>query len=108
HSELYVRPLPTGGEQHQVSRGGGTNPIWRGDGKELLFAARDGWVMSVSIDSSHGFAAGEPVRLFRSPSEPFTKGTWHQMDMTADASTFIAIVPEPRTDTGSAIVVQNW
>ena len=38
--EVYVRPLGTEGEQVQVSRAGGSEPLWGPDGRELFTGAR--------------------------------------------------------------------
>jgi hypothetical protein len=35
--EVYVTSFPGGARRYQVSTGGGANPHWRGDGKELYF-----------------------------------------------------------------------
>ena len=38
---VYVHPFPSGGGKHQVSVGGGTQPVWRADGRELFYLAPD-------------------------------------------------------------------
>jgi serine/threonine protein kinase len=35
--EVYVQPFPTTGSKWQISNSGGTQPMWRRDGKELFF-----------------------------------------------------------------------
>jgi hypothetical protein len=37
--EVYVVPFPSTGERVTISRGGGSQPTWRADGKELYFLA---------------------------------------------------------------------
>ncbi len=37
--EVYVQPFPATGAKWQISSGGGIQPRWRGDGKELFFMA---------------------------------------------------------------------
>ena len=34
--EVYVRPFPDAGDQWRISIEGGSQPRWRGDGKELF------------------------------------------------------------------------
>jgi len=52
----------------QVSKSGGTQPLWRGDGKELFFLAPDGTVMSAAVAStSRSFRADPPRVLFPAP-----------------------------------------
>src|ERR1039458_2627613 len=41
NSEIFVSPFPTFDSKWQVSRGGGEEPRWRGDGKELFYLALD-------------------------------------------------------------------
>jgi Tol biopolymer transport system component len=51
-----------------VSRGGGTGPRWRADGKELFYTSPDGKVMAVPVSTGAGIGsaiqAGTPVPLF--------------------------------------------
>jgi len=46
-----------------VSNGGGTQPRWSADGKELYFIAPDGKLMAAPITSTATFAAGTPTAL---------------------------------------------
>jgi Tol biopolymer transport system component len=63
--EIVVQSFPEGGHKWPVSTGGGVQPRWRADGKELYFIAPDGKLMSASITSTGAaFAAGTPVALF--------------------------------------------
>jgi Tol biopolymer transport system component len=47
--EIYVQPFPAGGATWQVSRGGGVEPQWRADGKELFYLSPDKKLMSVDV-----------------------------------------------------------
>ena len=72
--EAYVRPFDpqTGtspGGQWMISKGGGTSPHWRSDGKEMFYIAPDGAIMSVEIDMKNGFQPGVPKQLFKLPGE---------------------------------------
>jgi len=63
--EAYVRPFPGPGGQYQVSRSSGTQPQWRGDGRELFFLSLDGTLLSASVTPGpNGFEAGTPQALF--------------------------------------------
>src|SRR5262249_14443552 len=35
--ELFVQPFPSGGLRTQITTEGGDTPVWRGDGKEILY-----------------------------------------------------------------------
>ena len=63
--EIVVQPFPETTGKWQVSTGGGLQPRWRGDGKELYFVALDGTLMAASITASGtAFQAGTPMALF--------------------------------------------
>jgi eukaryotic-like serine/threonine-protein kinase len=63
--EIYVTSFPGAGGKWQVSRGGGTEPRWRGDGKELFYIAPSGILTAVPVDAQSVFASGTPVPLFQ-------------------------------------------
>ncbi|PWT92594.1 MAG: hypothetical protein C5B55_06040, partial [Blastocatellia bacterium] len=50
--EVYVRRYPLTSERWQISSGGGIQPLWRGDDKELFFLTEDKKLMSVEIKGS--------------------------------------------------------
>lgn len=65
--EVYVKPFRGAATRWQVSRDGGAEARWRGDGKELFYLALDGELMSVPLrfdSSGSAIEAGAPVRLF--------------------------------------------
>ena len=47
-----------------VSRGGGVQPRWRRDGKELFYIAPDSKMMAVAVNTGEVFQSGEPQALF--------------------------------------------
>src|SRR2546423_1145173 len=47
--QVYVQTIPAGGAKFQISTGGGTQPAWRRDGKELYYLAPDHKLMAVSV-----------------------------------------------------------
>jgi len=64
--EVYVRPFLGAGEKHPISAGGGMEPRWSRDGRELFY--RGGGdrpkLMAVAIETRGGFRAGKPRPLF--------------------------------------------
>jgi len=63
--EVYIAPFHGGGKS-PVSLSGGTNPIWRNDGKELFFISLSGMLMAVPIGTEGGqLKLGAPHALFR-------------------------------------------
>ena len=73
--EAYVRAFdpsfvpgsgnPSPGGEHLVSKGGGTSPLWSGDGKEIFYIAPDGGVMAVDVSDKTN--PGIPKTLFHVP-----------------------------------------
>jgi Tol biopolymer transport system component len=63
--EIYVSTFPAGQGKWQVSRGGGTQPRWRGDGKEIFYESPTGILTAVPISTDAGLSTGTPVSLFQ-------------------------------------------
>jgi eukaryotic-like serine/threonine-protein kinase len=113
-SEVYVRPFPAAsGGKWIVSKGGGTQPRWRRDGKELFYISPDSKLMSVEVAAASGaFQAGSPKALFAVPilgGGAVPIGTHY--DVSADGKKFL--INSVPADTASAppspiTVVLNW
>jgi len=94
----------------QVSKGGGTSPRWRGNGRELFYLASDGTVMAVEVSTDRGFEAGTPTPLFRVAgltrtvsAGPAALADW---GVSPDGNRFLLAVPvssSPPFD-----VILNW
>jgi Tol biopolymer transport system component len=63
--EIYVTSFPGAAGKWQVSRGGGTEPRWRGDGKEMFYVGPTGILMAVPVNGENGFSTGAPAPLFQ-------------------------------------------
>jgi len=108
-AEVYVRPFtpdaPAGtGAKWLVSKGGGGVAIWRPDGKELFYSTVAGPKMAVDIDTSKGFQAGTPRRMFAVPALVLTGG-W---DLSPDSKRFLMVAPPGVGRTIPYTVVLNW
>jgi Tol biopolymer transport system component len=63
--EVFVRPFPeTDRARYQVSSGGGTEPLWSRDGRELFFRGANEQLIAVPIGSGTEFQPGAPRTLF--------------------------------------------
>ena len=108
--EIYVREFSSGSAQGfgdaagkwLISKGGGTDPRWRADGKELFYVASDGKLLSVDISDKPVFKAGASRPLFQLP--PGFIGA----DVTSDGGRFLVGVPVAQTATVPFTVVLNW
>ena len=63
--EIYVTSFPDAAGKWQVSRGGGSEPRWRGDGKEIFHIAPSGMLVAVPVNGEGIFATGAPSPLFQ-------------------------------------------
>jgi serine/threonine protein kinase len=100
--EVYVRPFPPRPGLFPISRDGGWGPRWRGDGKELFFLSMDGTMMSAAIDTTKGFGAGVPQKLFPTRLRPGNNRAW-----TVDKSGQRFLIPQIRPGTPITVVL-NW
>ena len=64
--EIYVSTFPAGGGKWQVSQGGGVQPEWGRDGKELYYEAPSGGVMEAKItERGRAVEIGIPYQLIK-------------------------------------------
>ncbi|HXO44563.1 MAG TPA: protein kinase [Candidatus Cybelea sp.] len=113
--EVYVRTfspdpaetVPDLGGKWLISTGGGSQPRWRGDGKELYYLAPDLKLMAVEITTNPSFRAGVPKPLFQAPQLNAVSIVSHSWDLTPDGKLFLFAAP---ADQGSAPfdVLLNW
>ena len=111
--EIYVRPFdpPAGSStssatslsgKWMVSKGGGTNAVWRHDGKELFYLSSDGFLMAVDVNTGAVFQAGIPKQLFKTPPGVLF------YDVSADGRRFLMPAPLAASADSSFTVVLNW
>ena len=111
--ECRVRPFPAvEGPVQVVSRGAWTDPnasgrigepVWRRDGRKLMYAAADGrTLMSVTVTPGNPLTFGEPRRMFRLSSAV--------TDMVAspDLDRFILSITRDEEGRPTATVILNW
>jgi Tol biopolymer transport system component len=88
--EVYVTSFPGGAGKWQVSRGGGSEPRWRGDGKELFYIAPTGMLMAVPVNAQSDFATGTPAPLFQIHGRaPISSTDIFTYDVTRDGQRFL-------------------
>jgi serine/threonine-protein kinase len=107
--EVYVRPFPNvHDDQVMVSSGGGADPVWSADGRELFYLPLGGdALMSVSVDpvASNGASAfGERTELMAWPYACNNPGRCY--DVAPDGR-FLAIA-SGETGQDNVYIVTNW
>src|SRR5437763_7406566 len=88
--EIYVTTFPGTAGKWQVSRGGGNEPRWRGDGKEIFYLGPNGMITAVPVSSQGGFATGTPTPLFQFHGRAAISSTdAFSYDVTKDGKRFL-------------------
>lgn len=114
--DVYVRPFRDleRGARSTVSTGGGTQPRWAPNGRELFYLSPRNEMMSVRVGSGETWSAGTPEKLFDAsayfvggPLNPF-----YNFDVAKDGR-FLMIKPVAESSSEAnrstnLIVVQHW
>ena len=87
--EVYVAAFPTFTSKRQISSGGGVQPQWRADGRELFYLGPDGSMMSVRVDARTEFTAAR--RRACSPPTSRRTPTLPHYGVTADGQRFLGL-----------------
>ena len=106
--EVYVDSFPKAGSRMAISNGGGGQPQWRRDGRELFYLSPDGALMSLDVQPGS--------RLRVSPSKPLFRfnlagGLMDDLNVyvsSHDGQRFLVSALD-RSDKGESMtVVANW
>ena len=107
--EVYVARFPGMREVTRISEGGGCQPIWRRDGKELFYLTLDGKLMSVEMQGEKLQPLGAKT-LFASRVRVY--GGFAQYAVDATGQKFLMIEPETQmepAESGEPIhIMTNW
>jgi len=105
--EVYVQPFPNAAEgKWLISNGGGSEPHWSRDGKELFYFAGQR-LMAVPVKLLPTFSNGSPVRLFDAPVQPWYVNDSDRSQVSADGR-FLLLVPSGTNTSPPLDVVVNW
>jgi serine/threonine protein kinase len=104
-NQVYIAPFPTPGGKWQVSRGGGAEPRWRGDGKEIFFLSPDNKLMAVALNAKESnLEVGNSQPLFDvHPANP----PGYHYDVTSNGKRFLVDTTKDGNSAPLALVV-NW
>ena len=99
--EVYVRPFPGPGGKWPVSTGGGRDPKWSPNGKELFYRTADNKIMIVTyFVSGDSFRADKP-QLW-SPGQFTDRGNAYNFDLHPDGKRF-AVLKAPGTEQTASV-----
>ncbi len=108
-NEIYVQPFPGPGGKRQISTGGGTEPAWPRNGRELFYRNND-QMLAVEVTTTPTFSAGNPKLLFEGDFQ-LGSAARASYDVTADGQRFLMIQQEGGSDSEAPAqinVVLNW
>jgi Tol biopolymer transport system component len=97
--EVYVRAFPPTEERWIVSGGGGSQPRWRRDGREIFFVSPQRMLTGVPVSTSERIELGSPERLFHLPGNGAYQGS--------PGDGFLVAVPAD-AEQSPIHVVMNW
>jgi len=90
-NEIYVRRLGADARRWLVTTDGGTEPLWRRDGKELYFR-RGPDVLAVPVTAGATPQFGTAARLFT--GSYVGRARWTKYDISPDGKRFLMIRSE--------------
>jgi serine/threonine-protein kinase len=104
--EIYVRELAGAGGRWPISKGGGEEPRWSPDGKELYYRI-NGQLIAVAVETRSSFQAGTSNSLFNEVYD-FRSNSGETYDVDPRGGRFLMIRP-PKEETSAQIrIVLNW
>jgi len=91
--EVYVRPFPDeGGGRWQVSNGGGTEPLWAPDGRQVFYIDPSARLVAADVRTMPTFSVAGLTPLFDASKLVFD--FFHQSyDLTPDGRSFVFLRP---------------
>ena len=106
--EIYVRPFPNVREARwQVSTGGGTEPMWAHDGREIFYRNGSEDMVAVSVTTEPTFALGG-YRKMGSVSTYRSDLNHRIYDVAADDERLLMIRARGGTEGSELVLVQNF
>ncbi len=106
-NDVYVRlfriSAKRADEKWKISTAGGSQPVWRRDGRELFYLATDNRLMAVPVKAAASFEAAAPTTLFKTES-----AAEHSYDVAADGQRFLINANVTKADALPITAVVNW
>jgi eukaryotic-like serine/threonine-protein kinase len=103
--EVYVTSFPSGNGRWQITREGGTFPVWRKDGKEIYYIGYDSNLYAVSINlAANEVQVGTLQNLFNLRNV-FALGSPY--DVAPDGKRFL-VLTQPAATAQPMTLVLNW
>jgi serine/threonine-protein kinase len=104
--EVYLLAFPKGDVTRLVSTGGGSEPRWSSDGRELFYKSAN-TLMSVAVTSTPTLTLGTPQVLFSVAGYRGARNR-QQYDVTPDGQRFLMIKLLEDGTPPEAVYVEHW
>jgi serine/threonine-protein kinase len=106
--EVYVRPFGQGSGKWQISTGGGAQPVWERDGKQLFYR-ESGNIMGVDVTTQPLFSASTPRVVVPSAMTATLSSGLDAFDVSPDGHRFLVHQQSSEADQTVQInVILNW
>jgi Tol biopolymer transport system component len=105
--EVYARGIGETQGKWQVSQGGGTQPVWRGDSKELFYVDLNGVLKAVDISGDQTLQSAAPQPLFQTTLPNALAPFRTAYAASADGRQFLINALRPNPENGRITVVLN-
>lgn len=100
--DIYIDTFPAAGHRTRVTTGGGLEPRWRQDSRELYFRRATEIHVAALAESSGKLEAQSTSRLFDAGVDI------RAYDVSADGSRFLLNVPAASAPPGPPTMIINW
>lgn len=108
-AEVHLRGFPSGASHVQLSNEGGSEPVWRGDSRELFYLANDGRLMAVDVRSAGPtIEPGPPRTLFQTSVARQGVPYATRYVATADGQRFLFNMPASDPTPPAITVMLDW
>ncbi len=110
--EVYLRRFPAPGANaaqgavYQVSKDGGERPLWRRDGKELIYIGANRMITAVDVTADPRISTGPPRPLFQMPGTGIIG--FVRLEMHPDGQRFLIRAPVGDDARSPFTIVMNW
>jgi Tol biopolymer transport system component len=103
--EVYLMKVDGGGKT-QISASGGFYPLWRGDGREIVYLTTDRTMMGAAVQQvGDRMTVSAPRPIFK-VNVGTTLG--RNYDVTPDGTRFLMAIPVPSRIPQAFTVISNW
>jgi eukaryotic-like serine/threonine-protein kinase len=105
--EVYLQSFPLGGNKRAVSVGGGAQPQWRQDGRELYYLSATHGLMAVELNLARA-DVGAPQPLFQAPVWGDLTTYRSQYLASSDGQRFLVDALHERNRRDAITLIVDW